>query len=95
MDMRSPVTEMRCSRDRACGALWDVHAQLKPMLATIIEGSGGVRVALKISSKTNFLLRDSTLSWRCVWDVRSPSSPGVNIGAVNFKRVENEAVVWT
>ena len=48
MDIRGPVTDMRCSRDRACGALWVVHAQLKPMLATIIEGAGGVRVALKI-----------------------------------------------
>ena len=37
--------------DRARGALWVVHAQLKQMLATaklMIEGAGGVRVALTI-----------------------------------------------
>ena len=37
MDMRGPVRETRCSHDRACDALWIVHAQLKPMLARIIE----------------------------------------------------------
>ena len=33
-DMRGPVTEMRCFNGRARGALWVVHAQLDPMLAT-------------------------------------------------------------
>ena len=33
MDMRGPAIEMRCFYGRARGALWVVHAQLKPMLA--------------------------------------------------------------
>ena len=34
VDMREPVIEMRCFYGRARDALWAVHAQLKPMLAT-------------------------------------------------------------
>ena len=48
MDMRNSVMEMHCCWDRARGALWGVLAQLKPITAWIIEGAGGVRVALKI-----------------------------------------------